>query len=82
MRPGEKLYEELLTAEEGTIESQHKKIFVAPKKAMPSEELSALLDRLFDAAAQRDGLAIRRALLDIIPTAQFELLQDEERQLV
>ena len=82
MRPGEKLYEELLTAEEGTIESQHRKIFVAPKKAMPSEELSSLLDRLFDAAAQRDGLAIRRALLDIIPTAKFELLGAEEGQPV
>ncbi len=80
MRPGEKLYEELLTAEEGTVESQHEKIFVAPKKAMQSEELSALLDRLFDAAAQRDGLAIRRALLDIIPTAKFELLHKEEQQ--
>jgi FlaA1/EpsC-like NDP-sugar epimerase len=74
MRPGEKLYEELLTSEEGTIESQHEKIFVAPKKAMPNTELSVLLDNLFAQAAKRDGIAIRRALLDIIPTAKFELL--------
>lgn len=29
MRPGEKLFEELLTAEEGTLPSRHKKIFIA-----------------------------------------------------
>ena len=29
MRPGEKLFEEILTAEEGTDASQHEKVFVA-----------------------------------------------------
>ena len=29
LRPGEKLFEEILTAEEGTVASKHKKIFVA-----------------------------------------------------
>jgi FlaA1/EpsC-like NDP-sugar epimerase len=78
MRPGEKLYEELLTAEEGTVESQHEKIFVAPKKEMAAGAFEPLVDRLFEAAAQRDGLAIRRAFLDLIPTARFELLLEEQ----
>ena len=29
LRPGEKLFEEILTAEEGTYASQHEKVFVA-----------------------------------------------------
>jgi FlaA1/EpsC-like NDP-sugar epimerase len=29
IRPGEKIFEELLTAEEGTVASKHEKVFVA-----------------------------------------------------
>jgi FlaA1/EpsC-like NDP-sugar epimerase len=37
VRPGEKLFEELLTAEEGTTSTQHKQIFVA-KQGAPSQQ--------------------------------------------
>ncbi len=39
LRPGEKLFEELLTAEEGTSTSKHKKIFVANLKETDEEIL-------------------------------------------
>ncbi|NLN84175.1 MAG: polysaccharide biosynthesis protein [Firmicutes bacterium] len=46
IRPGEKLYEELLTAEEGTIASRYEKLFIARKRVVKKEDLIALLDEL------------------------------------
>lgn len=37
VRPGEKLFEELLTAEEGTTATHHSQIFVAKQKPLPYE---------------------------------------------
>ncbi len=38
LRPGEKLFEEILTAEEGTVASRHEKIFIAKNSAEYSRE--------------------------------------------
>lgn len=46
MRPGEKLYEELLTSDEGTIASKHEKLFIAQKRAIDTETLQTMLDQL------------------------------------
>ncbi len=46
LRPGEKLFEELLTAEEGTVATQHKRIFVAQQVAPPYGVLESTLDRV------------------------------------
>ena len=66
-RPGEKLFEELLTAEEGTEPSPHEKIFVA-RKAPARDTLDDQLDALIDVARTRDGDAIRRAFQRIVPS--------------
>jgi len=68
IRPGEKLFEELLTAEEGTEASKHEKIFVARGHRVPGEKLEGLLERLFEAAAARDPEKIRGVLKELIPT--------------
>ena len=52
MRPGEKLFEELLTVEEGTGATKHEKIFVAHIKAMDEKQL------------QQGLLALRQAMYD------------------
>ena len=67
IRPGEKLFEEILTAEEGTTGTRHDKIHVAPQKDLPSsfgEKLDALL-----ASASRgdDPKTLRQGLRDIVP---------------
>ncbi len=67
MRPGEKLFEELLTAEEGTASSQYEKIFIAKKRAAP-ETLGEKLEELWQAAHAHDPDWIKRLLCDIIPT--------------
>lgn len=66
-RPGEKLFEELLTAEEGTEPSPHEKIFVA-RKAAPAGDLQTRLDALFTAARVGDGEDIRAAFQTLVPT--------------
>lgn len=68
IRPGEKLYEEILTAEEGTVASQHEKIYVARSTAPSDEELEIGLRSLFDAARSYDSDKIRRVLKVLIPT--------------
>jgi len=68
IRPGEKLFEELLTAEEGTVASRHEKIFVARNSGVPDGLLQGLLGKLFEAAAARDPEKIRAVLRELIPT--------------
>ncbi|MFA6809394.1 MAG: polysaccharide biosynthesis protein, partial [Eubacteriales bacterium] len=43
IRPGEKLYEELLTDEEGTTATKHRRIFVARPNDISSEAIENLL---------------------------------------
>jgi len=54
IRPGEKLREELLTAEEGTEATKHKQIYVARmSKSLPSEVLQSKLNTLAEFIEQR-----------------------------
>ena len=46
MRPGEKLYEELLMDEEGLEETNHEKIFIAEPKNFTMEDIEEKLDKL------------------------------------
>jgi len=47
LRPGEKLFEEVLTAEEGTLASRHRKVFIArDNEAISMGEIEALLNEL------------------------------------
>jgi len=68
IRPGEKLFEELLTAEEGTEASKHSHIFVAKGNASGLEERLALIEELFDAARKRDPAEIRAVFKRLVPT--------------
>jgi FlaA1/EpsC-like NDP-sugar epimerase len=73
MRPGEKLYEELLTAEEGTVASTHTKIFMARKSGIDERSFEPLLENLFLAARVRDEKRIRELLRELIPTATISV---------
>jgi FlaA1/EpsC-like NDP-sugar epimerase len=47
LRPGEKLFEEILTAEEGTMATRHEKIYVAKNsETRTSDEIKRLLEEL------------------------------------
>lgn len=73
IQPGEKLFEELLTAEEGTSATRHEKIFMARKRGLPEERYQDLIDNLIQAAHQHDGDRIRQALKRLIPTYTYSL---------
>ncbi len=55
LRPGEKLYEELLTAEEGLCPTLHKKIFIGKAENPDAALLFAQLDRLHEAIIRQDA---------------------------
>jgi FlaA1/EpsC-like NDP-sugar epimerase len=67
LRPGEKMYEELLTAEEGTDATVHEKIFIARNPA-GNADLTDALRRLYRAAEAGDAAAVRVQLAEIVPT--------------
>ena len=67
LRPGEKLYEELLMAEEGLQETDNKKIHIGKPIELNEEDFLNKLDRLIEKA--EDNMAdIRKDILDICPT--------------
>jgi len=67
LRPGEKLYEELLTAEEGTTATSHQKIHVARNQAPLS---LAMLEKVlgeFETAAKTQPKTVRDLLAKNVP---------------
>lgn len=69
LRPGEKLYEELLMAEEGLQETENKKIHIGKPIEIDEEEFLQKLDRLIDKA--EDNMAdIRKDIKEICTTYQ------------
>lgn len=65
LRPGEKLFEELLTAEEGTTATKHQKIYIANLKAVEEKKIMQGLQALQSAALPID---IINTLHELIPT--------------
>ena len=70
-RPGEKLFEELLMAEEGTVPGPHEKIFVA-RKARVVDGLGGRLEGLVEAAEANDGDGVRAAFRAVVETYRPE----------
>lgn len=66
LRPGEKLFEELLTAEEGTKATKHKKIFAANLNQIDIEQLQRVLQKL--KKYDLESNAVKYLLSDLIRT--------------
>ncbi|GAA0708671.1 nucleoside-diphosphate sugar epimerase/dehydratase [Paraclostridium ghonii] len=66
LRPGEKLYEELLMSEEGLTNTEHKKIFIGKPIDFDSEKCNLNLE----------------VLKDIVDKEEVELIDDVMRELV
>lgn len=77
LRRGEKLYEELLTAEEGVTATHHKKIHVA-NNGVILPDFEEKLQKVRAAALTRDEFAIRKAIYALVPT--FHGLPSEESE--
>ncbi|MBN2644153.1 MAG: polysaccharide biosynthesis protein [Desulfuromonadaceae bacterium] len=67
LRPGEKLYEELLLAEEEVKPTNHEKICVASSAVENEKELHQLVESLLSAARSLDLAAVLSRLREIVP---------------
>lgn len=71
-RPGEKLFEELLNAEEGVIETDHEEIFKAKCSSQLSlDELNVKIGQLFNLIKSNNVDAVRYLLKTIVPTYSY-----------
>ncbi len=68
IRPGEKLYEELLTASEGVTATRNSKIYIAQAEEVDENELKAQVEKLHMAALSGKPRAIIRSLREIVPS--------------
>lgn len=68
LRPGEKLYEELLMNEEGLSKTQHSKIYIGRPMEIDMEEIHEKLHVLDKALISKDNEEIRIALSEVVPT--------------
>jgi FlaA1/EpsC-like NDP-sugar epimerase len=66
MRPGEKLFEELSTAEEETMETDHPKVMAFYQSPFPQDDVFHRLDSLLANANKLPAAQIRRDLFEVL----------------
>lgn len=72
LRPGEKLYEELLNAEENTQATHHQKILIAKVQRYQKEEVEKMIQQLHVALEEQDVYKMVRLLKLMIPEYKSE----------
>ncbi|WP_371363051.1 UDP-N-acetyl-alpha-D-glucosamine C6 dehydratase [Sporomusa rhizae] len=75
LRPGEKLFEELLTAEEGTTSTKHEKIYIANLKSVNKENLLKAMNKLDSATLEPEEVV--RLLQGLVLTYKPNLLTNK-----
>ncbi|MBW1940999.1 MAG: polysaccharide biosynthesis protein, partial [Deltaproteobacteria bacterium] len=70
LRPGEKLYEELITEGEGIVPTRHEKILVLRGAKCNRELLGHKIDELAVLAREQEGEKIKAKLKEIVPEYQ------------
>lgn len=68
LRPGEKLYEELLMDEEGLSETPHKKIFIGRPGEFKLEKVKNNINELLDVVKLGNNEKLRERLQEVVPT--------------
>ena len=67
LRPGEKLYEELITEGEGIVETEHEKILVLRGERGDAQKLATQFEDLIAIAHTYDAVLIKQKLQEIVP---------------
>ena len=70
LRPGEKLYEELLMDDEGVIPTEHKDITVSTAKAPTPKEVDEKIKKLAK-VVHEDTERIKKCIADVVDTYQL-----------
>lgn len=86
LRPGEKLYEELLNSDELTLPTHHEKISIARVVKHDYVDACMAIDKLFELNKESDNMAVVRQMKVIVPefvskNSPYEEL-DEESQVL
>lgn len=84
LRPGEKLYEELLNDNAKTLPTHHEKIMVAQDVCEDYEEVSVAIDELINISRTHDGKKIVAKMKNIVSeykslNSHFEVLDNKEK---
>ena len=72
LRPGEKLYEELITDGEEIVKTDHNKIMILIGRNGKTLSLNGQIDELAKLAYAQDSVGIRRKMLEIVPEYNCE----------
>ena len=83
LRPGEKLYEEVLNEMEGTKPTFHEKIRIAEVREYDYEQVAKAIDELVDISKLYDNMATVKKMKEIVPeyksnNSQYEVLDAEK----
>jgi FlaA1/EpsC-like NDP-sugar epimerase len=83
LRPGEKLYEELLNDSENTLPTHHPQIMIGKVRQYDFDPISKEIDELIELFNQQDNMAIVKKMKSIVPefiskNSVFEKLDAEE----
>jgi len=83
LRPGEKLYEELLSDNATTVPTHHSKIMISKDPTISFNEIEVLSKKIIISALKRDKLQVVRILKTIVPefisnNSEFEILDKEQ----
>lgn len=83
LRPGEKLYEELLATQENTLPTHHPKILIARVREYEFEHISKDINELILLFDKQDNLSIVRMMKQIVPeyisnNSPYEILDKKE----
>ena len=80
LRPGEKLYEELLMAEEGLQDTQNKLIHIGKPIEFDKYNFEDKLEVLKETAYKEDAMAVRRLVKEFVPTYKPDHVSDNDIQ--
>lgn len=72
LRPGEKMYEELLMQEEGLKQTANKLIYIGKPIEFEEEKFEVQLERLRE-CAEGETQDIRKVIKEIVPTYQYDI---------
>ncbi|MFD0673682.1 polysaccharide biosynthesis protein [Cohnella sp. GCM10027633] len=86
IRPGEKLYEEILSSEEGARASKHNRIFISKPENIAIDGLKRKLD-ILDRISSKwnedpDGVLVRQIIKEIVISYQYNDEYGDSKQLV
>ncbi len=79
LRPGEKLYEEVLMDEEGIKKTAHNKIFVAKPASYNILELKGKIQELMHLSECEDNEELLQKLQEVVPTYQRKVSEDKPK---